>query len=144
MVYEGPNVTLGYAECKEDLLRGDERKGVLHTGDIARQDEDGYLYIVGRKKRFLKLYGNRISLDECEQLIQGEYQVECACTGRDNEMNIYIVGESPGDVAHFLSETTHINQKAFHMKRVEKLPRNEAGKILYNNLEKERQGGFNS
>lgn len=144
MVYEGPNVTLGYAECKEELLRGDERKGLLHTGDIAKQDEDGYLYIVGRKKRFLKLYGNRISLDECEQLIQKEYQIECACTGRDNEMHIYIVGDIHGDVIHFLSETTHINKKAFHMKRIEKLPRNEAGKILYSDLEKECREGFNS
>ena len=57
LIYEGANVSLGYAKNKEDLMRGDENRGVLHTGDIARRDADGYYYIAGRKKRFIKLYG---------------------------------------------------------------------------------------
>ena len=117
-------------------MRGDERNGVLHTGDIAKQDRDGYFYIVGRKSRFLKLYGNRVSLDECEQLVQGKYCVECACTGIDNQMRIYIAGDvSDEEVVRFLSETTRINQNAFRAVRIEKMPRNEAGKILYNALD---------
>lgn len=135
LVYEGLNVTMGYAACREDLLRGDERKGVLCTGDVAKQDRDGYFYIIGRKNRFLKLYGNRVSLDECEQLIQGKYCVECACTGMDNQMHIYITEGSTEDITQFLAETTHINQDAFQVTRLEKLPRNEAGKILYGDLE---------
>lgn len=134
MVYEGANVTLGYAVCKEDLLRGNERNGVLYTGDVAKQDQDGYFYIVGRKKRFLKLYGNRVSLDECEQMIRSAYHVECACTGIDNEMHIYVTGDCLEDIARFLSELMHINQNAFQMIRLERLPRNEAGKILYSEL----------
>ncbi len=51
---------MGYAECGADLAKGDERHGILATGDMAQFDEDGYYYIVGRKKRFLKIYGNRI------------------------------------------------------------------------------------
>ena len=35
LIYEGPNVTLGMAECRADLSKGDERQGVLHTGDLA-------------------------------------------------------------------------------------------------------------
>lgn len=50
LIYEGPNVMLGYAECREDLNKGDELKGKLFTGDIAEIDEDGYFYIIGRKK----------------------------------------------------------------------------------------------
>jgi acyl-coenzyme A synthetase/AMP-(fatty) acid ligase len=41
LVYEGENVTLGYAECREDLAKGDERHGTLVTGDMARMDADG-------------------------------------------------------------------------------------------------------
>ena len=36
LVYEGKNVTLGYAECKDDLGKGDERGGILETGDMAQ------------------------------------------------------------------------------------------------------------
>ena len=54
LVYYGENVTLGYAEKGEDLAHGDERNGCLVTGDMAKRDEDGFYYIVGRKKRFLK------------------------------------------------------------------------------------------
>ena len=38
LVYEGANVTLGYAECAEDLAKGDERHGRLITGDMAKRD----------------------------------------------------------------------------------------------------------
>nr|MCR5282143.1 AMP-binding protein [Lachnospiraceae bacterium] len=70
LVYEGANVTLGYAEQAEDLAKGDERGGRLVTGDMAKFDEDGFFYIVGRKKRFLKVYGNRVNLDELDQLVK--------------------------------------------------------------------------
>lgn len=57
MVYRGENVTLGYATSKEDLLKGDENHGIMHTGDLARRDADGCYFIVGRLKRFLKIFG---------------------------------------------------------------------------------------
>ena len=71
LIYKGDNVTMGYAASCEDLCKGDENGGVLKTGDMAKQDADGFYYIVGRKKRFLKLFGNRVNLDEVEQLIKG-------------------------------------------------------------------------
>ena len=74
LVYEGKNVTLGYAICKEDLKKEDERYGVLETGDMAKMDEEGYFYIVGRKKRFLKIFGNRVNLDETERMIKVTFE----------------------------------------------------------------------
>ena len=73
LVYKGKNVSLGYAECLDDLMRGDDNKGVLYTGDLAYRDKDGFYYIAGRKKRFLKLYGNRISLDYTESLLNQQF-----------------------------------------------------------------------
>ena len=56
LVYEGPNVTLGYAECAGDLAKGDERGGVLETGDMAQFDEDGYsrMYVFDNCRDFIR------------------------------------------------------------------------------------------
>ncbi|MEO1995079.1 MAG: AMP-binding protein, partial [Planctomycetaceae bacterium] len=59
LVYQGDNVTMGYAESCFDLQNDDENNGILHTGDLAKMDPDGFYYITGRMKRFLKMYGNR-------------------------------------------------------------------------------------
>lgn len=134
LVYKGPNVTLGYAECGDDLKKGDDRYGVLYTGDMAKRDSDGFYYITGRKKRFIKLYGNRVNLDEAEQLIK-PLTPECACTGQDDHMKIYIT--EPGrqdEILRFISEKTGINALGFEVILIDKIPKNESGKILYANL----------
>jgi len=136
LVYKGANVTLGYAERGEDLLSGDERGGVLVTGDMAKRDEDGFYFIVGRKKRFLKLFGLRVNLDETEQLLNAAFPgFECACGGVDDKMSVYITdGGAADSVVSFLSNKTGINHLAFNAVFIEKIPRNEAGKILYSEL----------
>lgn len=136
MVYEGPNVTLGYAVKGEDLILGDERHGVLKTGDMVKMDADGCFYIVGRKKRFLKLWGYRVGLDECENIIKGAFDVECACVGDDERMRIYVNSEAELDaIKKYIASKTNVNSSAFEMHYIEKLPRNDAGKILYSKLQ---------
>ncbi len=136
LVYYGDNVTLGYAECGDDLIKPDEREGRLETGDMAKMDEDGFFFIVGRKKRFLKLFGNRINLDEVDRIIKKEYpDVDCASSGTDEMMNIYITDADYTDkVAALVEERTHINNRAFRVIVIDKIPRNEAGKTLYKEL----------
>lgn len=136
LVYKGDNVTLGYAECLEDLLKGDERGGVLFTGDMAKQDEDGFYYIVGRKKRFLKIFGNRVNLDECERLIQSfAEECECACVGSDDNMIIYVnVKGMEKDIVDYISQKTGLNKKAFEVRYIDEIPKNESGKKQYNLL----------
>lgn len=136
LVYEGTNVTLGYAECGDDLAKGDERGGRLETGDMAKRDEDGYYYIVGRKKRFLKLFGNRVNLDEIDGMIKGEFEeLDCASAGTDELMKVYITDEKYAkQVEELISERTHINNSAFTVIVIDKIPRNESGKTLYKDL----------
>lgn len=138
LVYEGENVTLGYAECQEDLAHGDERHGVLVTGDMAKRDLDGYYYIVGRKKRFLKIYGNRVNLDECERMLQSEYEgVEFACVGEDDHMRIYTtISGHEEEIVHFISGKTGLNGKAFEVFVIDLIPKNDAGKKQYSEIEK--------
>lgn len=135
MCYRGKNVTMGYARQREDLLLGDERNGFLKTGDLAYQDEDGCFYIVGRMGRFLKLFGMRIGLDECEQIIKAKFPIECACVGNDEKMTVYITdGNLTASVKEELVDKTKLVATAFEIKVISAIPKNEAGKTLYSKL----------
>ena len=135
LVYQGDNVTLGYAENRFELQKGDENQGILYTGDLAKRDQDDYYYIVGRKKRYLKMFGNRINLDDIEQLILSEGN-ECACSGIDDALNIFITKpEEKNRIKKYISKKTGIHLNGLEMVIVDKIPRNETGKILYSELD---------
>ncbi len=138
LVYEGANVTLGYAECRNDLMKGDERGGILQTGDMAQFDEEGYYYIVGRKKRFLKIYGNRVNLDEIDRMVKGEFEgIDCASAGKDDHMYIFLTdGSFAEEVKKFVAAMTKLNPTAFHTIVVDEIPKNDSGKTLYKELTK--------
>lgn len=137
LVYEGKNVTLGYAECGEDLIKGDERNGVLETGDMAQFDKDGYFYIVGRKKRFLKIYGNRVNLDEVDRLIKSEFGIDAASAGVDDHMHIFVTEEEYAEpVKTFVVNKTKLNSAAFKVITIDEIPKNDSGKTLYKELAK--------
>ncbi|MDR0434917.1 MAG: AMP-binding protein [Gracilibacteraceae bacterium] len=136
LVYKGANVTMGYAESGADLAKGDERGGVLLTGDMARRDGDGYYYIVGRKKRFLKIFGNRVNLDEAEQLVRAEFDCDCACAGVDDKMTVYVTDAAIAPAARkFIAAKTQLPPSAFDVRPVAAIPKNEAGKTQYSALE---------
>ncbi len=137
LVYEGKNVTLGYAECGDDLAKGDERHGRLETGDMAQFDEDGYYYIVGRKKRFLKIYGNRVNLDEIDRLVKGQFEIEVACAGVDDHLYIFVTDERKAElVREYIIQKTKLNPAAFKAIVIDEIPKNESGKTLYKELTK--------
>ena len=107
---------------------------MLITGDLAKRDEDGFYYIVGRKKRFIKLYGNRINLDETERLIKN-IAPDCACTGEDDKMLIYFTDINlKEEIRNYVSSKTKINSRAFEMRYVEIIPKNSSGKTIYSKL----------
>ena len=138
LAYRGPNVTMGYALCKEDLRKDDEFCGEYHTGDIAKRDEDGYYYIIGRKGRFLKLFGLRVSLDETERILKTwQPSVDFVCTGDDKQMKIYITDEKLKDkIIPFISEKTNLHNSAFKVFVIDAIPRNDYGKVKYAELER--------
>ncbi len=135
LVYSGPNVTLGYAECAADLIKGDESNGVYQTGDMAWRDADGCYYIVGRKKRFLKLFGYRVGLDECERMLKMEFGPDCACVGTDKKLIAYTTYQDAKDtMKKFLAQKTGIYTTAFEVRVVDSIPKNDSGKTLYSQL----------
>lgn len=141
LVYYGPNVCMGYAESRADLKKGDENIGCLHTGDVAKRDNDGFYYITGRMKRFVKVWGNRCNLDTIEQIVK-VYLVErnasssiCACVGHDDLIVIYITQvELERALVEYLSVQTQLNPQAFKVNCIDTIPTKESGKIDYAQL----------
>ena len=133
LIYEGDNVSLGYALKIDDLTKGDDNKGKLKTGDIAIFDEDHLFKIIGRKSRFLKIYGNRVGLDEIQMLLQEHFKSsEIACVGVDDHLVTFITKESLlQNVKEYLAEITKLNPKAFEVRFIKELPRNTSGKLQY-------------
>lgn len=136
LIYEGPNVCMGYAECIEDLAKGDENNGLLHTGDVAQFDSDGYFYITGRMKRFVKVWGNRCNLDATEQLVKA-ITTSCACVGVDDKITIFVTQEGlETKIIDYLCEKTGLNIRAFGVKVVEAIPTLPSGKLDYQTMQK--------
>ena len=135
LVYEGANVSLGYAECADDLMKDDENHGCLHTGDLAYRDKDGFYFIIGRKKRFLKLFGNRISLDYVETFLKEKLK-ECVCVGDDSKLIIYTtdIDYVENDIIDFIVTRTKIVRTVFSVRHINEIPHSESGKILYKKL----------
>lgn len=136
LVYEGPNVMLGYASVAEDFAKGDEQKSILRTGDIGYMDEDGLFYITGRLKRFSKIYGLRINLDEIEEKLRTHGQV--AITGTDNK--IYVCYETDADPQihdsiRELVTAYQLHPSTFELRQVSRIPLTSSGKIDYNSLQ---------
>lgn len=137
--YRGPNVTMGYATCKDDLLKDDEFCGEYLTGDIAKRDEDGFYYIIGRKKRFLKLFGLRVGLDETERILKTEFPTsDFVCLGNDKKMTIFTTEAGIVDeIIPFISSKTHLHNSAFGVVCLNEIPRNEYGKVKFADLEQQ-------
>ena len=122
LVFTGPNVMLGYAHSLNDLQQQaqmTEAPRQLYTGDLARVDADGDIYITGRVKRIVKLFGERISLDELQSSLQSYinkknelrhgHAAECVCVGEDSVINIVLVKS-------FITNKTLVEQIATQQK----------------------------
>lgn len=136
LVYRGENVALGYATRGEDLARGDDWRGELRTGDIAQRDEDGYLYITGRIKRFIKVSGHRISLDEIDEKIMNDIHIRCVSSGVDDHPVIFVLSDEDADaVRDYVLRNIGILRPVLTVETIDAFPTNEAGKVLYGELQ---------
>ena len=136
IIYKGKNVSMGYAEELKDLNKGDLNHGTLSTGDLAKKDKDGYLYIIGRKSRDIKLFGHRVNLDELEKVLYKK-GYNCICHGLNNKVTIFFKNKSyDKKILDLLNKETKINKICFKLKFITKFPLNVSGKINYKKLEK--------
>lgn len=134
LCYKGKNVCLGYAKNYKDLNKGDENKGILKTGDIAKKYKNDF-YIVGRKKRFAKVYGHRINLDEIQKKLQ-DSKMKCVCIEKNNQ--VYLLTDNKKNINKIKKELEkqNLNQNYFKTLFVKQFIYNSNGKISYSMMEK--------
>lgn len=134
VVYSGPNVMLGYANCRTDLSKGDEIGGILGTGDIGYLDA-GFLYLTGRRERVTKIFGLRLSLDDIERLFEDVGSVAAVADG--DQGVILLTEESPKGfekVRPRVAARLGIPALLITIRHVNELPRTRTGKIDYTRL----------
>lgn len=134
LVYSGKNVSMGYALNINDLSKGDNNHGILRTGDIAKKDSNNYYYIVGRKDRYVKIFGNRVNLFELEQIIF-KLNTKSVCFLNDtNKIDIYVTinKKKNNEIIKLLNKYTDLHSTVFKIINVKSLPLNKNLKISYN------------
>jgi len=135
LIYTGPNVMLGYAESRRDLARGDELHGVLRTGDLARQDAEGYFFITGRAKRFIKLFGKRFNLDDVETILSRRFELSVACYGRDDLLTVAVEqGGNPEALGVAICKIFGLPRTSVQVVAMKALPRTSNGKLDYQSM----------
>jgi long-chain acyl-CoA synthetase len=152
LLVRGANVVQGYWN-KPEATAETFTDGWLHTGDVARIDDDGLLYIVDRKKDMINRGGENVYSIEVENALAGAPGVgEAAVVAVPDEM----MGEKVGAVivvasgaaldveavlAHCRSQLADFKVPQYIAEREQPLPRNPGGKILKAQLREQTDWG---
>ncbi len=132
LVYEGKNVSMGYAENIQDLKLGNLNNYRICTGDIATFDKDGYYFIIGRKKRFIKILGKRINLDEIETIIEKKgYEAQCELYDESLLINLTSKKGNIENLIKNIANDLEINRSLIKIRFVKKIKRNKFGKKVH-------------
>jgi long-chain acyl-CoA synthetase len=89
LLVRGPNVMAGYYKLEQETREALDREGWLHTGDIARIDDDGYIRITDRKKEIIVLSGGKnVSPANLEQRLNSDPAIAQACVVGDRRKHL--------------------------------------------------------
>ncbi len=140
LVARGANVTLGYFE-EPDETSAILRDGWLWTGDLARLDQEGFVYLEGRAKAILKIGGHRVSPVEIEHVLLLHPGVsDVAVLGVPDELlgerAVAVIVTGPGgapsvdELLRFCRERLAPHEVPSAVIEADRLPRSDAGKLL--------------
>jgi acyl-CoA synthetase (AMP-forming)/AMP-acid ligase II len=137
LVYEGPNVMLGYAESPADLAEG-RTVDALRTGDLARIS-DGLVEIVGRRGRQAKVFGLRLDLDRLEATLATRVgHAEVRCLAVDDALHAFTTRRRSSARLHVeLAALCGLPRSAVRVHTIAELPRTAAGKPDHAALERQ-------
>ncbi|MDN3439261.1 fatty acid--CoA ligase family protein [Planococcus sp. APC 3900] len=143
LVVRGPNVMKGYYKMPEETASA-IREGWLYTGDLARVDEEGYFYIVDRKKDMIIVGGYNVYPREVEEVLFAHPAVlEAAVVGLPDpdfgeEVNAYVVLTDSSVTVEELKAYCAEHLAKYKVPRqfeiLQELPKNTTGKILRRSL----------
>ncbi len=151
LIHNGPQVSLGYLNKPEESAET-FRDGWVFTGDIAKMDKDGFLYITGRKKDIIIYKGYNIAPRMLEEVIyQHPSILQCAVVGKNDpeagEIPVAFVSLkdnakiSSEEIMQFVNEKVAGYKKLRQVYIIDSLPVSGAGKILHKNLRKTLNDG---
>lgn len=141
----GENIMKGYYRDAK-LTNETIEDGWLKTGDLAKMDEDGFIYIIDREKDFIKSAGCRISAKEIEDVImQDERILETAVISVPDEMlgeaiEVFYVAKNSDiniendDLLEFCQKHLPNHKIPKYFNKIKVIPKNSSGKILKNKL----------
>ena len=127
LIYNGPNVMMGYAETPADLSRGPDLTD-LHTGDIAELTPEGFFRIVGRQKRFVKLFGLRLNLDQIEAALH-EQSIAVHAVAVNDQLVLLHEDPTKGEAArNAVAGICKLPPETIHIRHLTELPLLASGK----------------
>ena len=140
IVAHGDNVTKGYWKAPDETAKI-FKNGKLYTEDIARIDEDGFIYVLDRARDFIKSGGKRVGTKELKNVISELPDVvQAAVIGTSHEMlgkyiKAYLVirrdaGLSAEDVRRHIAGRLEKFKIPDSVEFLDSLPKNSAGKVL--------------
>ena len=140
IVMRGPSIMLGYYKNGEKTEEA-FRNGWLHTGDIGRMDEEGYIFFIDRKKDVIKSGGENVSSREVEEVLFTHPKVmEAAVVGLPDPYWIEAVSAAivprpgqtidPEEIKAFCKERLAGYKAPKNVFILDALPKNPSGKIL--------------
>lgn len=135
IVFEGKNVSMGYANSFKDLKRGNNNKYKLFTRDIGYYDEDNYIYIIDRNDHFIKINGVRINIIDIQNFLKANFFGIITIKGK-NKIIIFFDKKSINKIAiqKELLKRFEINPNNVYFKFIKKIPTIN-NKINYKKLE---------
>ena len=141
---KGPQVMKGYWNRPEETAAVIDAEGWLHTGDMARMDENGYFFIVDRKKDMILVSGFNVYPNEIEDVLAGMPGIrEVAAVGIPDEksgeaVKVVIVRNDPAltadQVKAYAREYLTGYKRPHHVEFRDELPKTNVGKILRREL----------
>lgn len=130
LLYRGPNVCLGYANSHQQLALGNEQNGELRTGDQVSIDNEGFIYIVGRRKRFVKVQGISVNLDHLEGILKSK-NIECSVVGTENKVVVCYKDFQKEGLESIMKENFNFHPSTLKYVEMEAIPLNSSGKPDY-------------